>query len=151
LLYNMLALVNYITNYGIAQGFTQQYLNLVFNLMTKVKEPRSRAQWLTIVGNVSKDEKMISHIVQPNDGCVLKIVIESILDTNFEVKSASVKAAASFLLSTNAQLMANIINIGYLENITILVFSSNDEELLKTALWGLSNFVTTDASVSKLI
>lgn len=78
-------------------------------------------------------------------------MIESLVDSNVEVKSASVKALASFLLSTDAKLMATVVDLGYLENITAVVTSSKHEELLKTALWGLSNFVTTESSVAKFI
>jgi len=89
--------------------------------------------------------------MQQNDFCILKTVIESLIDSNVEVKSASVKAVASFLVSTDAKLMATVVDFGYLENITAVVSGSKDEELLKTALWGLSNFVTTESSVAKFI
>jgi len=69
----MLSLIAYITNHVVEPESSWKYLGLIFNLNAKVREPRSRAQWLTIVGNVAKDQQMIQNLVP--DTIVLKIVI----------------------------------------------------------------------------
>jgi len=47
--------------------------------------------------------------------------------------------------------MATIVDFGYLDNISTAVISANDEDLLKHALWGLSNFVTNEPSIKQFI
>jgi hypothetical protein len=67
---------------------------------------------------------MIPHITKQD--FALKIVINSMIDDDLEVRRASLKALGSVLCSSDAQLMVTLVDYGYLENITTSVINSND-------------------------
>ena len=67
---------------------------------------------------------MIPHITKQD--FALKIVINSMIDDDLEVRRSSLKALGSVLCSSDAQLMVTLVDYGYLENITTLVINSND-------------------------
>jgi hypothetical protein len=104
-----------------------------------------------IVANLCRNERLILFVTKQNDGCILKIAINSMVDDDLEVRRASLKALESVLHSTDAQLMATIVDFGYLDNISTAVISANDEVLLKNALFGLSNFVTSEPSIKQFL
>ena len=93
---------------------------------------------------------MIPVVAKLNDGYFLQILIDSMVEEDLEVRRASLKALGAILCSTDSQLMATLVNFGYLENISTVI-TANDEELLKNALWGLSNFVTDEPSIKQFI
>lgn len=67
---------------------------------------------------------MTPHITKQD--FALKIVINSMIDDDLEVRRASLKALGSVLAGSDDQLMVTLVDYGYLENITTTVINAND-------------------------
>ena len=57
---------------------------------------------------------MIPVVAKLNDGCVLQIVIDSMVEEDLEIRRASLKALGAILCSSDSQLMATLVTFGYL-------------------------------------